>query len=475
MFSIDQVAPIEGDIKEKIMHERMRYAKVYAAVEKYLSDVPDQIVIGGRIGVQLILERDRSTDAFMFHYELYAENAFKHANNLTNDIAKQLSPGGPWKHGQFIVWLKTYSSAPGSQSYGISVDNRSLVTIYGIPKGSLEIIKPVTVDSFDGKRKLAALPAEITLLNIYRDLYTPGKVDDWEEFLMSDENQLFQHLRDRETLIRKGTAGAAESDESGDTLDRKTRARIEMIIMQKYVVNNARVVLVGEHAMYIIMKDRAKINTSIIQICSTEDIETIMVDIEKLLKTEGIKNVSLTMKDQQLNIMKDHRLRRTVIRANDKEILYVYNSATYDLIPFNSITGNDVSAIAVGNPFVVLRFLLVEIWMVRWILSIGGIDENFARGRINSMLSRVLDLRKFMSEGSKSTSTITTISDSYFGKTAEQSGLKIFQMNSEDYLGEYVSEVISQKKSAPDQKRHQDYFPQRYYAEHKEYRVLSKS
>ena len=69
MFSIDQVAPIEDDVKEKIMRERMRYADVYETVEKYLHDVPDQIVIGGRIGIQLLLERDRSTDAFMFHYE----------------------------------------------------------------------------------------------------------------------------------------------------------------------------------------------------------------------------------------------------------------------------------------------------------------------------------------------------------------------------------------------------------------------
>ena len=325
------------------------------------------------------------------------------------------------------------------------LDNRPIITIYGIPKGSLDIIKPVMVNSFDKKKKLAVLPAEITLLDIYRDLYTPGKVDDWEEFLISDENQLFQHLRGREKLIRKGAA----EDESGkpDSIDRKTRHRMEMLIMQKYIVNNPKVVLLGEHAMFIITKESESIKTNIIQISTTEDLETLISDLEKIFKSNGIQ-VQLSMSDKQLNIMKDHRLRRTTIRAGDKEILYVYNSASYDLIPFNSIANENKSnsAIAVGNPFVILRFLLVEIWMVRWILSLGRIDENFARGRINSMLTRVLALRKFMSEGSKSTATITTISDSYFGKTAEQSGLKIFQMNMEDYVGEYVSEVISSKR-----------------------------
>ena len=155
------------------------------------------------------------------------------------------------------------------------------------------------VKSFDGSKKLGVLPAEITLLNIYRELYTPGYVDQWEEFLISDENQLFQHLRSREQLIRKG---AAEPSEPSEPLDRKVRTRIEMLIMEKFIVNNSKCVLIGEHALFIIMKDAIK--TNIIQICTTEDLETILSQLKDIFEADGIK-VNLTMKDQQLNIMKD--------------------------------------------------------------------------------------------------------------------------------------------------------------------------
>ena len=70
MFAIDQVAPIEDDVKEKIMHERMRYGHIYETLEKYLHEhvsgvssnpkiTGNTIMLGGRIGVQLLLERER--------------------------------------------------------------------------------------------------------------------------------------------------------------------------------------------------------------------------------------------------------------------------------------------------------------------------------------------------------------------------------------------------------------------------------
>jgi hypothetical protein len=172
--------------------------------------------------------------------------------------------------------------------------------------------------------------------------------------------------------------------------------------------------------------------------------------------------------------MKDYRLRRYVIKIEDKEILYMYNAAHYDLIPFNSINSSENKKlfISIGNPFVILRFLLVEIWIVRWILSLGKIDETYAKKRIDSMLSQVLSLRKRMSEGSASNHSVTTISDSYFGSTVEQSGLKIFQSESSDYMGVYVSEIISQKQEAKEQKKYPDYMPQRYYKDNGEYRKI---
>jgi hypothetical protein len=471
MFSIDQVKPIENDVKEKIMRERMRYTIVYDVVERYLhgqsSTKNPSIMLGGSIGVQMLLGHERGTDVYMFQYELYAENAFKHANMLTNDISAALSPKGYWQEGEFIVWLKTYASSSIQQKYSIVVDNRPIVTIVGIPNGSSAIISPVLTSSFDKKKQIAVVPAEMMLLDIYRTLYTPGENGDWEESL-SNENQLFHHLQEREKIIRADVTGGSNSGE----VTWKMRKQIELLIVSEYISNNPKIVLLGEHALYIITQDTT--NTNIMHICSTLSPDDIVADIEDLLKRSGIPPLRVSVKDQHLHIMKDYRLRRYVIKIEDKEILYMYNAAHYDLIPFNSINSSENKKlfISIGNPFVILRFLLVEIWIVRWILSLGKIDETYAKKRIDSMLSQVLSLRKRMSEGSASNHSVTTISDSYFGSTVEQSGLKIFQSESSDYMGVYVSEIISQKQEAKEQKKYPDYMPQRYYKDNGEYRKI---
>lgn len=473
MFSIDQVEPIAGDVKEKIMNERMRYGSVYEVIEKYLHN-NGSIMIGGRIGVQLLLERERSTETFMFQYELFAENAFKHANILTNEVSKILSPGGAWREGEFIVWLKSQSTSSAYKKYSIYVDNRPIVTIIGIPSGATDIIKPVTVLSFDKKKNILVVPAEIMLLDIYRTLYTPGEVDLWDEYL-SDENQLFHHLQERENIIRENAIDGGDEDHTGN-ITMKIRKHIEMVVMKEFIVNNAEIVLLGEHALHIINED--VMHTPIIHITTSMDIEQLTKRLDALFIKEGIKDtqgdqIFVNVKDQYFNIMKDHRLRRYVILVSTKEIMYVYNSAQYDIIPFNVVhQSNTKKFISIGNPFVILRFFLVEIWIVRWILSLGKIEESFAKKRIDSMLSQVLSLRKFMTEGSSSNKTITTISDSYFGETSEAEGLKIFQNNVNDYLGVFVSEVISHKRDLEEQKKYPDYMPQRYYKENNAYRVI---
>jgi hypothetical protein len=445
----------------------MRYSRVYEVTETYIAAhakvVPENVVmLGGRIGVQLVLGRGRSTDTYMFQYELYTENPLKHANDLTNDIAKAMSPGGAWKEGseEFIVFLKTFEGTgePGGfGKFGIYIDNRPIITIIGVSRGTVKVVRPNVVKSFDGKKEFAVIPAEIQLLDIYRVLYTPGEVDNWEQYL-SDENQLFQHLRERERVIH----GDAEPAEPAGS-----RRDIENAIMQGFIANNPRVVLLGEHALHLL--DNAPIKTHVIQVCATIDTNELIAALQKL---PGVPE--LTFSERSLDIMKDQRLRRITIRTGEKEVLYVYNAVQYDLLPFNTLRAGK-SYIQVANPFVVLRFLLVEIWMVRVILAKGKIDENFAKARITSMLGKVLRLRKRMSEGAASNKTITTISDSYFGATAEEDGMKIFQMSAEDYLGTYVSPVAHQKRTAGEKKRYPDYMPQRVHAETGSYRALGRS
>jgi hypothetical protein len=67
--------------------------------------------------------------------------------------------------------------------------------------------------------------------------------------------------------------------------------------------------------------------------------------------------------------------------------MYIYNSAQYDLIPFN-LARYEKNKIQVGNPFVLLRFLLIDYWTLRIIKLLNYIDEKFYKHRTNSILRK---------------------------------------------------------------------------------------
>jgi len=183
--------------------------------------------------------------------------------------------------------------------------------------------------------------------------------------------------------------------------------------------------------------------------------------------------------------MQDYRIKRTIIRMgeNQKEILYIYNSAEFELIPFNEITDDKNNIIQIGNPFVLMRFMLIDLWMVRLISNLGGIDPAYALQRQQSILKKLIDLRTMISSQESTTlyndEQITDIADNYFTGTNE---LRVFQdtcSEAEDiekhqcnYIGQYQNEVVSMKLLAKQSDRFVDYIPEDYKKRTGQYRVI---
>lgn len=438
IFSTDQLSPILPQALRYIIAEREQYADVYQAIELYA--VQAHMIFGGTSGVNMLLQKPKSLDDY--YYELYSEQSFTDANALCNAIAEKLQLPK-------VVSLRTV--IPYSK-YNILVDGRVLVTVYHIGTGITKVISPESLSE-----KLL-LPPEIQLINTYRTLYSPNKADEWETAL-HDENALF----DRMIETRSDFADDQQKKTGSGDL-KKYRDRLQHSLLKNFVTNNKSCVLLGEHALFLNDPKAYHLESAIIQIISSKPIQEDIAAIRKL------SEYPVTHSDKELRILQDFRLCRTTVRIGDassgeqKEVMYIYNAAHYDLIPYSKHVMSDQPGgfIQTGNPFVLLRFLLIDFWIIRLIHSAGRMDDNYKNLRLQSIRNKVLMLRTQLSSGD-----LTTINELH---TSDQSKLRIFQ--TKEYIGQYENEDIASKMVSIQAKKYPEYYPQEYHRKNNEYRIL---
>jgi hypothetical protein len=436
--------------KKHIFKEREQYQNVYDLIEKYISemarlDKKQRLIVGGSMGINLFLAKERTLDDFV--YELFSEDALKHANNLTNRIDIEI------KDEAKVVYLVTKIPY---RRYEIYIDGRVMIILLALPPNCYEIVQPVSVKNFTKTHDMLVLSPEIYLIDMYRTLYSPKMADEWET-VINEENKLFQHLKKR----IKGR-GDSSPDPIGPT--NEERHNVEVALME-YVTNNQNVILIGEHAMHLIIN--SEIKTKIIQILSIDpeaDVEAIKKIVTKALG----KQTPVMAATKELHIMQDYRIRRTTIKIgpqnSSKEIMYIYNSPQYDLIPFNTAidnTGND-DYIQVGNPFVVLRFLLIDYWMIKWVAASGKINEHYMRERVDSVIEKLLELRSKLSDLDQKMQT-ATIGSHLVALASKEALLTLFPTESNDYVGTFEDESIAikiyMKEEKSKKKYYHDYYP----------------
>lgn len=452
MFEFNYLDPITEDVQVKIIKERMQYTKVYETIEQYLSKNLD-IYLGGTMAVDLLLNKPRSYEDFT--YELHSENIFHHANNIANAISEATES----EESPVFVMLKT--SIPYIK-YQIFVNTRTIVEIYKVPEFSFDLIMPINIKSYM-QYNILILSPEIYLIDVYRTLYSPNKADMWEEAI-SNEYKLFAYLKSRVKQI----IGAEESPE----ISNAERELVRDTLLSEFIADNTNVILIGEHALKLL--NNSSESTNIIHVISQNDIETDFSQIVKIIQTVLKRGIPVMKFTRHLHIMQDFRIKRTTIKVGtetQKEIIYIYNSASYDLIPYN-ILPVDKSKFQIGNPFVIMRFLLIEFWMVRLIKVLGNINETYAQFRQDILINSLLQLRAQLTPvGSlvkaSQIENSANIDERFYLRAGP---LAVFQ---KDYIGYYEDEIISLKEKIQNiQKKYFDYYPLEYKKRNGHYRTL---
>ena len=450
--------------KTKIAYDRNLSRELFEDVEKYANN--NNVIVSDIT----MLTTNCCTDncypeeiLFKEQYNIYCSSPFKHGNNLINIIAERIENS---KTPNLSKWLVLRTAIP-HKLLSITYKGREFVKIHCLYSQKIKdlnsIIKPVSCKGFYIEENISLLPYEIELIDIYRRLYMPNAecVNKWEDlieiepYLVSETNKRIKNKIFTE--IKKG--GAVDS------------STIKQMILFK-MLPDSNFVLIGEWAVRIIewglsggnlFKSQEKI-----QIISETEIKETFDNIKTHIKTILPSSpFDITYREHDLHIPKDLRIKRYTIYLStpcDKEgkcpvkqmtIMDVFTNASYELIPWISSNrflkkkNKEYPIIKIGNPYVLLRFFMLDLWILRIIFAKNLLIKNVAQKKIDSIWISINKIRNPNKLG----------------------GIINKSFSLENYIGKYHSEIVHFKNIIKSQKI-PDYFPYKWKKEMKSYRKI---
>jgi len=351
---------------------------------------------------------DSTSSRRTIDYSLYAANPFKHATNLSNKFV-EISK---------FVEMRTQIS---HQEFVIQIELIVFVKFYILPytrEKNIKFMQTYNCQLYD--IDLQFMPPGVELIDIYRQLYTPLNVSNWKKILTLEGKIYTLHKEQNKSICN--TTFIKRADDK--------IINIKTAIFDKWCNDK---VLVG-HWAYNVYTSLEKINNQLdknerLQIISDNPIENDILSLELLIKNRF--NCRLSYKKQNVGIPKDFRIEKHCIDVmnNGKSytILEIYNSSSFEIIPYIEINQR-----MIGNPYVLLRFFMIDYWIIQYITSLGKMPLNVCKNKLSNIIKCTSTLRS------------TGIIHHGFGKK---------------YTGSYINEFIADKLRRLDTERHAPYLP----------------
>ena len=448
MFSALESTDFNSEVVEKasilIKKDRLRFAGVYKTIEDYCKN--NGVIISD---LNMLLDENKERN---FQYELYCEFAYKHAVHLTNAIHSNV---GEWVKMKTIV---------GYQEFSIEYDMRPLVQIYNLnrPKNIdlYSLILPVK------KKDLLYMSPEIEIINVYHQLYSPNYSEDWED-LLAYETNLFSAIKKR---VEEGVFGG------GSPRDKTDIQHLKYLVLSEFCSEFIKdYVVIGHWAVHVM--EASKKSVSIIegsveklQLITSIDIKKSLADLKNFLKKHT--NVRITSRKQDLHIPKDFRTNRYTVYINiagkDKAFIDMFDCGTFELIPYVPVSlsveyskkeyartrrsrrerrGGKEFIVKIGNPFVLLRFLMIDLWIVRMITEMGYFTNEMLKTKTKYIMH-----------------VVEKIKDNSFGLMDKVFGT--------DYVGVYKDYDIAKKRDNLKGRAFYPYYPEKEMLNNQAYREV---
>lgn len=349
-----------------VADERDKYKTVYETIESYCRE--NKLILSNRY---ILCEKDDdANNIYRKVYKIYTSNPFRHANSLTNKIYQKMIK----EHDAKYTRLKTLKE---KEEFVIEYDLRQMAMIYKVQKHKqsepIDIIKPVNI------KNLLYMPSEIELIDVYHTLYDPSQYSDWSEAQIY-EKLLFKQVEDRK---EQGILGA------GDCKERKKHMieALKIDLVTKWLVNKDDTILIGPWAHdWIKFGRKVCVNREKVQIISKTQPEELLHELKKIVME--FSKFEVSMREQELHIPKDFRTNRytyyihiqTSHGVTEKPFLDLFNCANFEVVP--AIKIDDIH---IGTKNVILRFLFIDLWIIRVIKSMGILSSSILQKKIDEL------------------------------------------------------------------------------------------
>jgi len=416
---------IEKNALKVIANERNQYNNIWQIIEQYAAK--NKILISNKY--ILINQPNAKNNIYKKTYYLYTINPLCDANQLTNLIYQQMQSD----INSHYTRLKTIKE---NEEFVIEYNLRQVATIYKIQKYKdiYKLIHPIQIN------KLLYIPSEIELIDIYHSLYDPSQYDTYDEMLKF-EDQLFQQVSNRK---EKGYLGGRIA------CPKYKKQIIEVLkvdLIMKWITKNQDIILIGPWVYDIQNNKSICPNHEKIQIISKFTADEVLEQIKYY--AQQLTSFEITKKEQSLHIPKDFRTLRityylkiqTARGIVEKPFLDLFNCAEFEIIPA-VLTKN----ILIGTKWVLLRFLFIDLWIVRIIKTIGY----FSSDKLNKKIQYLWNIIEFFRNKSFK---LTPIKDTY-------------------WIGVYKDMILDKKMQNLDNKSYYPYYPYAYYKQHHKFREI---
>ena len=295
---------------------------------------------------------------------IYSTNPLKYSNLLINKLFLDL------KNKKYLK----LSTIQKNEEFMLYYNFKPIVIFNKLHKfRETKIILPKIIDN------LQYLPSNIEIIDIYKSLYDINQFSDYDKNLKI-EKILFNDI---ESNKEKNILGSGKCDKfKRDIVD-----AIKIYLVKKWIRKNNNIILIGAwaHDWY---KNRKNIctNNEKVQIITNININNIFVELENEINKISTKKIHF--RKNIIGIPKDpYTIRytfyinfQTIKGITEKPFLDIFNSTEHNLIP--NIT---IDKVKLGTKFVILRYLFIDIWILKFILEVGKLPRYKILNKIHIM------------------------------------------------------------------------------------------
>ena len=446
--------------------DRDRFLPVLRKIDEMLaSQKVADVIIGGGTATAMI-RRDRITESShteapldLYDYMLYSSSPLSTASKLAR-LIYEVDPGDLT---QFTVML------PRSRSLAvINVGQRQVAAIAGLPRhrglSVFEMLAPDIRLSYFSPLKVPCMAPEVQLMEIYRNLTLPQHAGSWPGLLVA-EREVREALLDgfKAKLGEIFTGGAPKKRESyGDI-----RARLIGKIQTDFLQREGVIMVSG---LELTVKDESRSIGSRYACLSVEDLPAVKQRLQRIAASARA-NIHLIENNPQ--VVSDNRMMRLtaylhVPGRNREPILDVYNTASYDAIPYAVLTPVKTAdakttsgrAEKCGTLLVLGRFILVDLWTMQLLWRMKSVSDEFAKSQMRRIvgdlrvLGAAIDAQvnaavtggRSLTTGGKARSSGGKARSSDRPRTARGANISLFPKSADDFIGRIEDEVLVEKR-----------------------------